>query len=69
MGLRLTEGLDLAEVNRRYGIDAWAEFGVELQPFVDARLLIYDGRSMRLARPGMLLANEIMTVFIRASVR
>jgi oxygen-independent coproporphyrinogen-3 oxidase len=69
MGLRLREGLDLQEMQTRYGVDVWDKYGGELQPFVDAGVLIYDGRSMRLPRPGMLLANEIMTVFIRSTVR
>ena len=69
MGLRLAEGVDLRSVKQRYGIDVWAEFGGELQPFVDQRLLIYDGHRLRLTRAGMLLAHEVMTVFISSTVR
>jgi oxygen-independent coproporphyrinogen-3 oxidase len=69
MGLRLTAGLDLQAVKARYRINVWDEYGSELQPFVDAGLLIYDGRSLRMSRPGMLLAHEVMTVFIRSTVR
>jgi coproporphyrinogen III oxidase-like Fe-S oxidoreductase len=68
-GLRLSAGIDLQAVKVRYGVDVWARFGGELQPFVDQRLLIYDGRSLRLTRAGMLLAHEMMTVFIRSTVR
>ena len=68
-GLRLSAGIDLQAVKARYGVDAWARFGEELQPFVDERLLIYDGRSLRLTWAGMLLAHEVMTVFIRSTVR
>jgi oxygen-independent coproporphyrinogen-3 oxidase len=68
-GLRLSAGIDLQAVKMRYGVDVRARFGEELQPFVDARLLIYDGRSLRLTRAGMLLAHEVMTVFIRSTVR
>ena len=69
MGLRLNAGLDLPAVKSRYGVDVWDRFGGELQIFVDEGLLIYDGRSVRLTRTGMLLAHEIMTVFIRSTVR
>jgi oxygen-independent coproporphyrinogen III oxidase len=69
MGLRLTAGLDLPALKTRYGVDVWDEYGNELQPFVDAGLLVYDGRSLRMSRPGMLLAHEVMTVFIRSTVR
>ena len=64
-GLRLNAGLNLHAVNDRYAVDVWARYGRELQPFVDQGVLLYDGRSLRLTRAGMLLAHEIMTVFIR----
>jgi oxygen-independent coproporphyrinogen-3 oxidase len=64
-GLRLSAGLDLAVVNERYAVDVWALYGAELQSFVDQGVLFYDGRSLRLSRAGMLLAHEIMAVFIR----
>jgi oxygen-independent coproporphyrinogen-3 oxidase len=63
-GLRLNDGLDLPSVNERYAVDVWARFGPALQPFVDQGVLLYDGRSLRLSRAGMLLAHEIMAVFI-----
>jgi oxygen-independent coproporphyrinogen-3 oxidase len=64
-GLRLSDGLSVDEVRARYGIDLWAEFGAELQPFRDLGWLIYDEGRLRLTRAGMLLAHEIMAVFIR----
>jgi oxygen-independent coproporphyrinogen-3 oxidase len=67
-GLRLTRGIDLTKFASDYGVDVWATYGRDLQPFVEAGLLIYDAR-LRLTRPGMLLANEIMAVFIGANVR
>jgi oxygen-independent coproporphyrinogen-3 oxidase len=64
-GLRLNKGVDLAAVNARYEADVWARYGEDLQPFLDQGVLFYDGRSLRLSRAGMLLAHEIMAVFIR----
>jgi putative oxygen-independent coproporphyrinogen III oxidase len=69
MGLRLSDGIDLPGMKDRYGVDVWAEYGRELQPFVDGGLLVYDGRSLRVLRQGMLLAHEVMAVFIRSTVR
>ncbi len=63
-GLRLTDGLDLQRVRARYGVDVWARFGRALQPFVDGGLVSYAPPRLRLSREGMLLANEIMAVFI-----
>jgi len=68
-GLRLSRGLDLEAVRSRYGVDLWDRYGADLSPFVEQRLLIYDGGSIRLTRDGMLLANEVMTVFIGPPVR
>ena len=67
--LRLSSGVDTGLVQSTYGVDVWGQFGEELQPFVDAGLLIYDGARLRLTRDGMLLANEVMTVFISSRVR
>jgi oxygen-independent coproporphyrinogen-3 oxidase len=69
MGLRLTSGIDVAQMNSRYATDIWGVYGNELRPFVDEGLLIYDHARLQLTRPGMLLANEIMAVFISSPVR
>jgi oxygen-independent coproporphyrinogen-3 oxidase len=69
MGLRLTRGLDLPAIESRYHVDVWRTYGSELEPFVDQGVLIYDGARLRLTRAGMLLANEVMAVFISSPVR
>ena len=69
MGLRLVKGIDLALIESRYKTDVWRLYGNELRPFVDQGLLIYDDDHLRLTRPGMLLANEVMAVFINSPVR
>ena len=67
--LRLTAGIDLGLIESKYDVDVWGRYGTELQPFAEAGILIYDGRRLKLTRAGMLLANEIMTVFLGAHVR
>jgi len=67
-GLRLAGGIDLNAMKVRYGADVWALYGCELERFRDAGLLIYDGRFLRLSRAGMLLANEIMSLFLSSPV-
>ena len=42
---------------------------LELRPMVEEGLLIYDGAVIRLTRAGMLLAHEVMLVFIGSAVR
>ena len=63
-GLRLSEGIDLDRVGARYGSDVWRTFGGALQPSIDAGLAIREGARFRLTREGMLLANEILSVFV-----
>ena len=63
-GLRLTRGVDMRDVGRRYGADVWQRYGERLTPYVEAGLLRREGAILRLTREGMLLANEIMAVFV-----
>ncbi|MEO8682279.1 MAG: radical SAM family heme chaperone HemW [Vicinamibacterales bacterium] len=70
MGLRLVQGVDLPGIRRRHGVDVWGRFGAELDRFVQAGLLIHEpGMRIALTRQGMLLANDVMTVFIGRGVR
>jgi oxygen-independent coproporphyrinogen III oxidase len=63
-GLRLTGGVDLDAVGRMYGIDAWARFGPALQPFLEAGVLQRETGRVCLTREGMLVANEVMQIFV-----
>jgi putative oxygen-independent coproporphyrinogen III oxidase len=63
-GLRLTAGADIADINARYEVDAWSRFGQDLERFVEFGLLEVTDDRWRLTRPGMLLAHEVMTVFV-----
>jgi len=64
MGLRLTRGIDLDAVQQRYGVDVWERYRDDLTRFVEAGLLRYDSRRLALTRAGMLLANDVMSVFV-----
>jgi oxygen-independent coproporphyrinogen-3 oxidase len=63
-GLRLTAGLDLNRIEARYGVDVWKRYGDTLQPYAEAGYLVREGSRLRLSRPGMLVANEIMAAFV-----
>ena len=64
MGLRLSDGVNLPEIERRYGVDVWQRYAADLGPFVEAGCLIRDETTLRLTRRGMLLAHEVMSVFV-----
>jgi oxygen-independent coproporphyrinogen-3 oxidase len=63
-GLRLTIGVSLDVVRARYGVDVWDRYGEDLEPFVQAGVLLRSDDRLRLTRRGMLLANEVMSVFV-----
>jgi oxygen-independent coproporphyrinogen III oxidase len=63
-GLRLVDGIDVNAIQTRYGVDIWQRYGRELEPFIEAGCLRRDGARLRLTRQGMLLAHEVMTVFV-----
>jgi len=68
-GLRLVRGIDLKLIESRYGVGVWRRWGHELQPFLDEGLLVHENGGLHLTRAGMLLAHEIMAVFISSTVR
>ena len=63
-GLRLTQGVDAEAAGRRYNIDVFARYGDALRPFIEAAWLVRDAGRLRLTREGMLMANEVMAVFV-----
>jgi oxygen-independent coproporphyrinogen-3 oxidase len=63
-GLRLNDGLQLRVLSERYGTDIWQKYGQRLAPYLQAGLLLNEGDRVRLTRQGMLLAHEVMAVFV-----
>jgi oxygen-independent coproporphyrinogen-3 oxidase len=63
-GLRLVEGIDEDAIMGRYGVDVWARYGPDLEPFLENGVLRRQDRRFFLTRRGMLLANEVMAVFV-----
>ncbi len=60
----LQSGVDIEAVGARYGVDAWGRFGPGLAPFIAEGMVLREGTRIRLSREGMLVANEIMAVFV-----
>jgi oxygen-independent coproporphyrinogen-3 oxidase len=64
MGLRLTEGISEEEYRVRFGQDVWTRYGTALARPQEAGLLLRESGRIRLTGRGMLLANEVMQVFV-----
>lgn len=64
MGLRLVDGVHLDSYRVRFGDDVWSRYGEALLPSIEAGLLVRESGHLRLTRRGMLLANEVMQVFV-----
>jgi len=63
-GLRLADGVDVAAVGARYEQDTWGRFGPALLPFITMGIVRREGDRIRLTRDGMLVANDVMAVFV-----
>ena len=63
-GLRLNTGVDVKAINARYATDIGLRYGAELEPFVELGLLEVSPERWRLTRQGLLLAHEVMAVFV-----
>ncbi len=63
-GLRLVEGIDLDALAMCYGVDVWGRYGDALRPHIGAGRLVFSDGTLRLTREGMLVANDVMTVFV-----
>jgi oxygen-independent coproporphyrinogen-3 oxidase len=63
-GLRLEAGISVGAMAAKYGVDLDARFGPDLARFQDAGAMERAGDRLRLTRRGMLVANEVLRVFI-----
>jgi oxygen-independent coproporphyrinogen-3 oxidase len=64
MGLRLTDGVSLDAIRAAYGVDVWDRYGDQLEPFLQSGMLRRAGGRLSLSRQGMLLAHEVMAIFV-----
>ncbi|MGC8834630.1 MAG: radical SAM family heme chaperone HemW [Armatimonadota bacterium] len=64
LGLRMLEGIDSADVKRRFGVDVLSAFASEVERMKTLGLLQVDGTRLKLTPRGLLLANEVCAAFI-----
>ena len=64
LGLRVAEGLDLAAVGERYGLDPEARYAEAWERALDAGLIARDGSRVRLTRSGRVRSNELFAELV-----
>lgn len=64
LGLRLTEGVDAAAFEERFGVNPKTYYEKELAEFVATGLVTVDGDNVRLNRDGLFLADEVFAALI-----
>ena len=64
LGMRLMRGVDTKCYQDSFGIDLRESHKGELNRFIDAGLVEFDGDIVRLTRAGALMSNEVFTAFI-----
>jgi oxygen-independent coproporphyrinogen-3 oxidase len=63
-GLRLSAGVSRREIAGVHGVDPWVRYGETLAPCLEENLMWATDDRFGLTRRGMLVANEILTVFV-----
>jgi oxygen-independent coproporphyrinogen-3 oxidase len=64
LGLRLMRGIDLREYRERFGMDLREQHASDLDRLQDAGLIEFDNELMKLTQHGVLLSNEVFSVFV-----
>jgi oxygen-independent coproporphyrinogen-3 oxidase len=64
MGLRLAEGVSRRNFQTRFGVDPWSRHADALRPHVEAGRVWTTGERFGLTREGMLVANDVLSLFV-----
>ena len=64
MGLRMTEGVDLNRMQRRFGADIWKYYEKEIQTLLDQNMAVCVAGTLRLTPYGMRYGNRAFEAFV-----
>jgi oxygen-independent coproporphyrinogen-3 oxidase len=64
LGLRLTEGVDLRSLKKKFGENIVNKYKDEIADLIKEGLLSLDGFRLRLTQRGLFLANEVFEKFV-----
>jgi oxygen-independent coproporphyrinogen-3 oxidase len=62
--LRLKDGVDLSEHQRRFGVNVIDRYRDELERLREAGLIEFDRDALKISRRGKVLANEVFAAFV-----
>jgi oxygen-independent coproporphyrinogen-3 oxidase len=62
--LRLNEGIDLREYEKKFGVRLNEEFAPDLKRLAEAGLIELTADNLRLSKKGMLYSNEVFSIFV-----
>jgi oxygen-independent coproporphyrinogen-3 oxidase len=68
LGVRRTDGVDVADVEARIGLDVRARFAAIFERQQAAQLVEYDGARLRLVGEGLLLADQVGGDYLEAAL-
>ncbi|MBX9685056.1 MAG: radical SAM family heme chaperone HemW [Candidatus Obscuribacterales bacterium] len=64
LGLRLRKGIDLEELNRKFGLDLAESRASKIEELSELGLLEKDGSALRLTQKGVLISNSVLSELI-----
>jgi oxygen-independent coproporphyrinogen-3 oxidase len=64
MGLRLADGIGRRNFQARFGVDPWSRHAEALRPHVEAGRVWTTDERFGLTREGMLVANDVLSLFV-----
>jgi oxygen-independent coproporphyrinogen-3 oxidase len=64
LGLRILDGMDLAQVSAQAGIDLAAKYQTQISELLDLGLLEWQGSRLRLTKDAYLIANQVFIRFL-----
>lgn len=64
LGLRLENGIDLANFQKRFGFDLIKKYCFEISGLIDAGLVVLTDSRLSLSLKGKLYSNEVFAVFV-----
>ena len=64
LGLRLMQGINIEEINRRFDVDLLKEYNWEIEDNIEKGLLVLENGQLSLTRRGYFISNSVLCHFV-----